>query len=496
MTSSISASDGRQYTRAALTSGARRNIAVMALAALATLVVYVGLALFQLGSWSGAEWWLRDIINLRRMFYAEQLASFPPESRKTVIVGGSASLFGIDSERIEKATGEPTLNLGLHAGLDIDLLLSAANEFVDAGDRIVVPLEFELYNREKPTDLTPSNFLAFFYQYAAPLPLSHYPDLLIAVSPIRVLEGAWEKIVASVVGKRRRPLLDDAALMADWQAVRAEPGRSGYGPYDYSTMTAHGDKDLLLNTPPENLATLAALTTPVAWTLSPYGLRQIADWRRIFAEEDARMFLTWPIILEDDKGTILTETYWQRVIDLAREAAAHGQPIYCDPIGAIVPKQYRFDTVYHVNAKGAAVYSDDLAACIGSIETAAFDFAHANAADLAERARQRIAALKLPAEPLLFGYERNLRELAAIEAKLETIRAESGAYPAQLPPDAVTGGAKPWYRSDGTDYKLLIEDPDECYIVAPSWPERIDPVRGTEGRCSAYGSWTAGAAGW
>ncbi|MCX5515101.1 hypothetical protein C3941_12160 [Kaistia algarum] len=494
MTSSISASDKSRFSRAALKAGARRNLSVMALFAVLTLAAYIGLVFFQLGSWSKAEWWLRDIINLRRIFYTEELANFPPDQQKTLIIGGSASLFGVNSRQIQTEIGEPVLNLGLHAGLDIDLLMSAANEYVDTNDRVVVPLEFELYNRESPTDLTPANFLAFFYAYMKPVPLSHYPEILIAVSPVQILEAAWEKIEAGLRGKRRHPLLDDPALLADWQKVRAEPGLKGYGPYDYSTMTDHGDKELILNTPPRLLKTLAPLNTPIVANLSPYGIRQLTTWRDIIAGEGASMFLTWPVILEDDSGSIFNESYWNRLIKLAKASSEQGLPIYCDPVAAVVPRQYRYDTVYHLNAKGSAIYSDGLAACIRDIEKHPFDFASADPKDLARRAREKVEGLRIPAEPLVFPYERNLVRLHRLQAAIDQIHAEGGAYPSTLPPGP--NAASLWYKSDGKDYKLLAEDADECYVVEMVAPDRVDPVRRKDESCGAYGYWSAGAADW
>ena len=43
---------------------------------------------------------------------------------------------------------------------------------------------------------------------------------------------------------------------------------------------------------------------------------------------------------------------------------------------------------------------------------------------------------------------------------------------------------------------MLIEDPEQCYTVAMATPERVDPVRSKDGRCAAYGYWSAGAKDW
>lgn len=502
MNSSISASDP-QRLRAGLTSGARRALMAIGLGAVLTPLVYMLLVIAQIGSWQGAEWWLRDIIALRRIFYAEEIRDLPKDARKNLVVAGSASLFGVDGGAIEKATGETTLNLGLHAGLDLDLLFAQADRFVDANDRVVVPLEFELYPRAEPTDLTPATFLAFLYPDARAIPPSHLPTILLATSPVRVLEGVVDRVVELVTGRRKVPLLGDDALLAGWKKARAAGPDAPSQPYGYSTMNAHGDKDLLRNTPPDAEADVLAVVTPVSSEISPFTARTLVDWQARFAERGASLALTWPIILEDDKGTIFEPRYWARLIALARDAEAKGLPIHCDPIQAIVPVQYRFDTNYHVNAKGAAIYSAGLAACLPTIDQRAFDWRKADPDALAAAARARIAALKSPSDPLVFGYERNIRLLQGLDAAIKAEHAATGRYPAELPPfdpavAVAEPGAKPflpWYRSDGTDYKLVAESDDACFAVKEGWPGLIDPARTSDKGC-AYGYWSAGAARW
>lgn len=48
------------------------------------------------------------------------------------------------------------------------------------------------------------------------------------------------------------------------------------------------------------------------------------------------------------------------------------------------------------------------------------------------------------------------------------------------------------YNSNGSDYKLILHNPDDCQSLSLIHPEMIDPVRG----CHAYGFWTNGAAQW
>lgn len=69
----------------------------------------------------------------------------------------------------------------------------------------------------------------------------------------------------------------------------------------------------------------------------------------------------------------------------------------------------------------------------------------------------------------------------------------------ELPLDPERDTANPpqyLYRSNGVDYKLLAHQQRDCDTVRRTNPEMVDAVRDRDGRCSAYGYWTAAASRW
>lgn len=70
----------------------------------------------------------------------ERLSSLP--SPKVVLVGGSNLPFGIQSGMIEEAVGMPVVNMGLHAGLGLNFILSEVEKDIHEGDVVVVSLEY------------------------------------------------------------------------------------------------------------------------------------------------------------------------------------------------------------------------------------------------------------------------------------------------------------------------------------------------------------------
>ena len=63
---------------------------------------------------------------------------------RLIFVGGSNLAFGIDSERIEKEIGIPTVNMGLHAGLGMPFMLNEIEPSIKKGDVIIMSFEYTL----------------------------------------------------------------------------------------------------------------------------------------------------------------------------------------------------------------------------------------------------------------------------------------------------------------------------------------------------------------
>ncbi len=82
-----------------------------------------------------AEYWVAQLISVK-----EALADAEPAPR-TLVLGGSSSLFGVSAEKIERATGRPTINMGLHAGLRLDKVLAIGRQVAKPGDLIILTLE-------------------------------------------------------------------------------------------------------------------------------------------------------------------------------------------------------------------------------------------------------------------------------------------------------------------------------------------------------------------
>ena len=69
-------------------------------------------------------------------------------SPKIVIVGGSNTIFNIDSRIITDSMGYPVANMGLHAGLGLMFMLNEIEPAIGKGDIIIIMPEYAQFYRE------------------------------------------------------------------------------------------------------------------------------------------------------------------------------------------------------------------------------------------------------------------------------------------------------------------------------------------------------------
>src|SRR6185503_4810607 len=97
---------------------------------LALLAVYFALLYWQLGVPTRASIWAYEM-NRKKL---ERAASL--DGPKLLLVGGSATLFGMHAELIERGLNYPTVNLGTHAGLGSAYMLYLAKKAAKPGDTV------------------------------------------------------------------------------------------------------------------------------------------------------------------------------------------------------------------------------------------------------------------------------------------------------------------------------------------------------------------------
>ncbi|MEO1584211.1 MAG: hypothetical protein AAFR96_06525 [Planctomycetota bacterium] len=195
---------------------------------------------------------------------------------RLVVIGGSGALFNIRAEMLEAATGVPTVNYGIHAGLGPHMLLSRARRHLREGDRVLLVPEYSALS------VTPREALPLRpWQWAA----TFDPSALVEAGPLTSLK---------------------TAVRASWPPLRVLRDRFGQpdaiprGPpaYPLGSLSAWGD----LVWRPERRREL-----PLAWTngtpdpSDPDWARHVRDFLAWADAEGIDVILLWPSCVPDDR---------------------------------------------------------------------------------------------------------------------------------------------------------------------------------------------------
>lgn len=65
---------------------------------------------------------------------------------RTIFIGGSSTLFGVNAEYYEGLSGEKSINMGLHALKSPDIYLTCTLPYIHQGDTVVIGFEYYVYN--------------------------------------------------------------------------------------------------------------------------------------------------------------------------------------------------------------------------------------------------------------------------------------------------------------------------------------------------------------
>ncbi len=67
------------------------------------------------------------------------------ESPKIVIIGGSNTVFNVNSQIIQKSTGFSVINMGLHAGLGLKYSLNEIENYIQSNDVVIIMPEYDQF---------------------------------------------------------------------------------------------------------------------------------------------------------------------------------------------------------------------------------------------------------------------------------------------------------------------------------------------------------------
>ncbi|MDQ6966812.1 MAG: hypothetical protein Q9M23_07815 [Mariprofundaceae bacterium] len=183
-----------------------------------------------------AEYWVREMITIK-LDIAEKYS----DRRKVVFAAGSSTLFGVSGSRMSEALCVPVINLGLHAGLPLEEILSVADKAVRSGDILILPLEVPKYAElESISDGRIRDIIAWQPEVWKGFSLKKKFESINVIGPMIVFELIKTKVLLLVNPqslRRRLDALDNKAILGRFNP-NIEPSAFEYSAYHLSD---HGD---------------------------------------------------------------------------------------------------------------------------------------------------------------------------------------------------------------------------------------------------------------
>jgi hypothetical protein len=265
-----------------------------------------------------------------------------PGHNRLILAGGSNVAFGVDSSALQAVTQREILNLGLHGGLGLALMLNEVEAGARAGDVVVLFPEYELFFGD----------LMYGDSTAANLMRSDR-------SALRYFSSwrQWKSLVKGVVTMNATAAM---AMLDQGKALVPYPGRQHDTPsvgtpsvYRSDAFDGHGDVVAHLNLDSETHKVVASAAR-IKGKLNDDAIRAIERCAAILAHRGVNFLVIYPPV---------AASHWAINRDLAQRVAARlpEQLTRTRPEDWVFADEWFYNTAYHLNRVGRDVRTKRLA---------------------------------------------------------------------------------------------------------------------------------------
>ncbi len=243
-----------------------------------------------------------------------------------VTIGGSAGLFGIDAELIEKKLGTPCVNMNTHGALGLEYHIARLKRELRREDTALLSFELEAFYLDP--EITTNTLKKYFWTY------DH--------------EFLWgSKLKRKLELLYLNPGEDYLRQFASNRAAGAE----GSGRYGYVTLSPNGD----YRGRPREVAFQPQNTPEELHPKAVAMLHELSIWSR---QQGIRLLFTWPPMAETKPEF---EPVRHRLCARIRQALESADiPILDSPEENEFPPEYCIDTQYHLKEFGRRIKTERL----------------------------------------------------------------------------------------------------------------------------------------
>ena len=317
----------------------------MAVGFLVSALLYFAAIMASRGSPLWSEKWVPNAV------LAKMTLAYRAPSPRTLVVGGSSGLYGVDAALLSAKSGQPTINLAVHAGVPLVYYLDRCREIWRPGDTMLLHLEFAYWIRPNGNLWQIEQELSWGYLNPEQSWFtSRRLYLLTHVTPDRVLAGLIAKAVPQAY-----PQVASERFSLPWGGYAWH-----WGPYDadvYAPLNDHGDR-LPLYPSPHPVPIYPYL--PNAFDEKGPAMEPLGDFIRDAHTAGVRVFFAFPAAVlspaEDFRGP--EARAWTD--HLIAWAEAKGAKVLGRPEDMQLAPELFYDSPYHLTARGRELHTQRL----------------------------------------------------------------------------------------------------------------------------------------
>jgi len=254
-------------------------------------------------------------------------------SPKLLLVGGSATLFGISAKEIQSDTGYRAINLGTHAALGPTYILREAQRAAKSGDAVLLVFEYELYDFGKVERVGADSLQVDYI-------VSRDPDFFHSLSPME----KWNVLMLTS---------NQRLLQGLENRVRPEAPRD-MGVYDVRYVNDWGDQTHHAEAErPAQRNSIVQRKNPLRYGLPkhPKAFPSIESFCKWAPTQQIRVLATYPNLRDQPEYHLPTARQTAKTIH--DFFAALNVPVIGDYTDALLPADQFFDNNYHLTEEAA-----------------------------------------------------------------------------------------------------------------------------------------------
>lgn len=254
-------------------------------------------------------------------------------SPKIILVGGSNLAFGIDSRMMEDSLHVNVVNMGLYAKLGLRYMLAQVKPYIRRGDVVLIVPEYDqFYGNYSEGDNTLNTALL----YAPP---DRIPDLIKSYSVVDV-------VLRPRVENARRSFLEGTADLFGVKKKYFPPDTNPV--YNRHSFNQYGDVVGHLGKKSVNPDSIFVGHLPPSKNFNRKAISELNDIGDAARELGAHPYFLFPSYIDRSYVINVDAIEWLRE-KLSRDMRV---PILGTPEDFVFPKNWFFDTRFHLNALG------------------------------------------------------------------------------------------------------------------------------------------------